>query len=127
MRAAIVSIVVLAACAIIAGCLYCKLSYIDDIVDAGSAHGFVIGATKSDASESARRVLVDADVWIRDPETSGPMRALRLTSDVEWESLQQRTEWRLFFGGDPFDSLTLTFEGDRLVRIYRHRNRCELP
>jgi hypothetical protein len=107
-----------------AGYLY--LTYIDEMVHSGSAYGFTIGQSKSEAfaivaDQFAAREI--AGVHIHEPfSTIDPVEgALAQLSPVD--------SWVLFPGerDDFFDVIKLGFESGELSSIYRHRKHFEFP
>lgn len=107
------------------------MSYKSEAVTYGTAYGFTIGETKAESATSLgslRRANPEAVVYV----TYGPRAGDNFTVPAEaarLEALRPHQQWDILLEGDGayWNKVRLTFEEDRLVRIYRHRQYFELP
>lgn len=109
--------------------VYISVTYIDETITVGGGYGFEIGEPKQATYEKAKQVFDKQSVWIPHPIDErgyGPHRFIRFL-DEEFELVRDRDEWDLYFSEGFLDSMTLKFEGGKLVSIHRHRQRIELP
>ena len=109
---------------------YFAITYIDDSVTRGTAFGFRIGSTKSEAFSAARGGLSNNNVYIYHPiESSGVGPRMNLDfDDTDYNILLRRDKWELYFDSSFFDDvLKLEFRDGKLVLIQRQRQWMELP
>lgn len=111
--------------------VFLAASYISKDVRSGSAYGFQIGQSKAQVAgslDAVRREYPAAEVYV----TYGPRVGDNFTapaSGAQLTRLQPHDQWKVLLDGpEEFDNVVrLTFVGDRLVGIYRHRQYFELP
>lgn len=106
---------------------YLKFTYIDDDVTSGEAYGFSIGDSKEAAYKKARELFASQKVFIEYPlyrSGHGPWEEFNF-QDAEYKKLKERDVWRIYFEKRNF--IRLSFKGDKLEAIYRHRQYFEFP
>lgn len=104
-------------------------TYIDVLVESGSAYGFGIGDTKRQAYLKLQSEYSDQDMWMMHPVNEqglGPFVSLG-HGQPPYDSLVSRELWAVHFGKSHWNVLRLSFQGDRLVKIFRHRQYFEFP
>ena len=105
---------------------YLHLTYIDETVNAGSAHGYTIGQSKKEAFGVAAAQYTSREVaGIHIDEPFGTIEPV----DPNYRRLEPSDSWTLFPGKrrDFFDVVKLRFVDGKLVEIHRNRQRFELP
>ena len=123
--------------------LYLWATYIDKTVTEGEEFGFVIGETKEEvyskaASRLAKLNNKPAYFFIEiesDEENSALFGALpgsrimvqTLLGPSGYSYLESQDEWKFYFGGAYWNSISLRFCDNSLCEIYRHRQYFELP
>ena len=108
---------------------YLWATYIDKTVLVGEGYGFRIGSTRDEVFKRAAEIYKNDKVFILyplDERGFGPHKDIGFDSE-EYELVKDRDVWKFYFTEGYFDELELTFEGDQLVKIYRHRRTFELP
>ena len=108
---------------------YLWLTYIDDTITSGEGYGFNIGETKEQIFDKAIKIFQDENIYILNSLDGRGYRSheeFEFTSE-DYELLKNRNKWEFYYAEGYFDSIKLTFEQDRLVEIYRHRKKFELP
>jgi hypothetical protein len=116
-------------CAIVFYIGYRWLTYIDDAITSGDGYGFSIGDSKEQTFEKANNLYQNKKVFILYPvdhQGFGPHREFKFTKD-EYVLIKDCDFWKFYYSTGYFDLVTLTFEQNKLVRIYRHRKKFELP
>lgn len=107
-----------------------KLTYIDDTITSGEGYGFIIGETKEQVFQKAAKIYQNEKILFLypvDEQGFGLDKEIKFTSK-EYQLVNDRNEWEFIFATDYFsDVIILTFENNRLIRIYRHRQKYELP
>lgn len=101
----------------------------DKIVTDGEAYGFTIGDSKQDTYKKAQIIFKDKKIFILYPlerGNFGPHKKISMT-DSEFLMINTHENWDFYFDEGFFDFIKLTFKDDKLVKIYRHRKRSELP
>ncbi len=109
--------------------MFLKVTYIDDTVDSGEAYGFRIGDDKENSYKKARQIFADKKVYILYPlglNKHGPHKRFLFLGN-EYQMIEARKVWEIYFNEGFFDFIKLTFENDALTSIYRHRKNFELP
>jgi len=110
--------------------VYCWLTYIDETITTGDAYGFCVGDSKLETYQRAGQQFQEKTVWFAYPPDYRQAVVRRNTtfSDDEFDllALGEQNKWQLYFGSF-FDTIQLSFTNDRLVEIYRHRQKFELP
>jgi len=120
-----------------------RLIYISDEIKSGEKYGLAIGESKRQAFAELDKVaaaletdLENLFVEVRADEavaraTGVPRGAQVMRSvsseGVRYEDLSQRTQWDLYIGPRHRNFLRITFCGEVVCRLYRHRNYFELP
>ena len=107
------------------------VSYKSEAVTTGAAYGFTIGESKAASAVNLTRLREDhsgAAVYV----TFGPRAGDHFTVPAEaaqLDALRAHQQWDILLDGEGefWNTVQLTFEEDRLVRIYRHRQYFELP
>jgi hypothetical protein len=123
--------------------MYLWIGYIDKTISVGQAYGFTIGDSRIDTYKKASGMLknlginnspIFIDVVV--PESSSDLLSTEegftvmtqtLLHESGFSSFKNKNKWRFYFHGTYFDSLTLSFCGESLCEIHRHRKRFELP
>lgn len=108
---------------------YLVATYIDDTVEKGEAYGFKIADSKEETYKRAKEVFKNKKVFILyplDKQEYGPHKKITFSAE-DYQMIDSRDLWEFFFNEDFNDSLTLSFQDDSLVKIYRHRQNFELP
>lgn len=107
-----------------------KLTYIDETTTSGEGHGFIIGETKEQVFHKAAKIYQNDKILFPypvDEQGYGLNKEITFTLD-EYPLISDRNEWEFTFATDNFsDVIVLTFEKNRVIRIYRHRQKYELP
>jgi hypothetical protein len=110
---------------------YLAATYIDESVSAGTAYGFEIGLSNKQSFQSVRKLLDKYPNLViyysygnkaGDNETVHPV-------DNEYPKVEAQDRWTLLLDGDGkyHNVIKLSFEENKLIRIYRHRKYFELP
>ncbi|PPC75232.1 hypothetical protein C4K68_21580 [Pokkaliibacter plantistimulans] len=124
--------VVLALGLCLAGVLgYFWATYIDKEITSGEGYGFVIGESKQQVAERFAQLkgdYEDAHVYITAGSRSGDHFAVDATAD-NLPQIQNYDDWDVLLEGKAAfgNSIKLDFADDHLVKIYRHRQRFEIP
>ena len=108
---------------------YLWLTYIDDTISSGEGYGFKIGETKEQVFERATMVFQGERMYVLNPldkQGYGVHEELEFISE-DYNLLKNRNKWEFYYTKGYFDSIKLTFEKDKLVKIHRHRKKFELP
>ena len=109
---------------------YYALTYIDETVTENDAYGFYIGESKSETFKRARDLYSGQKTSILHPLNKyggGPYKQISFT-DNEYGLLKDRNIWEIYFDdGGYSDVIKLTFDSNKLISIYRHRQHFELP
>lgn len=123
--------------------MYLWIGYIDKTISVGQAYGFTIGDNKIDSYKKASGMLkrlnindspIFIDVVI--PESSSALLSTdtgftvmvqTLLHESGFSNFRTKDKWNFYFHGTYFDSLSLSFCGENLCEIHRHRKRFELP
>lgn len=120
-----------------------RATYIDELVEAGGAYGLVIGQSKSDALSGLPSAIqavgfepesayfeIKADQRLA-TQMSVPLGYTVMVSldsgEDQFGKLLQQEQWDIYFDRDYKNLLRLTFCGEHLCEIYRHRKNFELP
>jgi len=115
---------------IVGGFAYLMFTYIDETVTEDNAYGFYIGESKSETYKRARDLYSSQKTSILHPLNKyggGPYKQISFT-DSEYGLLKDRNLWEIYFDdGGYSDVIKLTFDSNKLVSIYRHRQHFELP
>jgi hypothetical protein len=109
--------------------VYLVSTYIDETITTGAAYGFSIGDDKTGAFDKAKTTYLDSEVYILHPLDKngyGPHKRMTFTAD-DFKLVGDRDQWKLFFDKGFFNSIELTFDQGKLVKVYRHRKYFELP
>ena len=109
--------------------VYLDFSYIDNKVLSGESYGFKIGDTQNETYRRTKNAFKSQTVFILfplDKNGFGPHKEFYFTKE-EYDLLRQRKKWEFYFDSGFFDFLVLTFENEKLITIYRHRKKMELP
>lgn len=105
------------------------LTYIDETIISGEGYGFAIGDSKQQVFGKANKLYQDKKLFIlypSDHQGLGPHREFNFTEE-EYELIKDRNLWDFHYPTGYFvDCIKLTFEQDKLVEIYRHRQKFEL-
>lgn len=111
--------------------LYFRATYIDEMIIQGEGYGFTIGDSKEIAFEKANKLFQGKIVYISYPilhEESGVGAFYKISFVTnDFEKIEQRDLWKIYFEKSYWDSLDLTFSNGQLVKIYRHRQKFEFP
>ncbi len=122
---------------------YFYVTYLDESIVSGSAYGLTIGETKhetyrrlpsafSQLIEKDRKIFMEVKVE-KQAEELLAVRAGNRTmiesrlDDVGFDRFSAMEQWDFYVGGSYRNVLRLTFCGDRLCKIYRHRQHFEFP
>lgn len=109
--------------------VYLASTYIDETITTGTAYGFSIGDDKTVAFDKAKTSYLSSEVYILyplDKNGYGPHERMTFTAD-DFKLVRDRDRWKLFFDKGFFNSIELTFDQGKLVKVYRHRKNFELP
>lgn len=139
-------VVTIGAAAIILGAYisYLWVTYIDDVVTSGTAYGFNIGEDmltvykKMPASLLNLKQRPSSTVYFeaRSDVNCSKLIAVRpgyrvlveaILHEEGFSSFKEQEQWEFYFDGSYFNKISLTFCGDKLCQIYRHRKYFELP
>lgn len=123
--------------------LYLWATYIDEAVDSGQAYGFSIGDTKRETFKKlpiafeqlgSDRQQIFIEVRAGDVEAKrlgvSPGRHVMVKPRLDaagFDSISAHDQWAFYIGPSHRDFLRLSFCGENLCRIYRHRKYFELP
>lgn len=110
---------------------YLAATYIDESVTDGSAYGFEIGISKKQSFQNVRKLLDKYPNLViyysygnkaGDNETVQPI-------ETEYTKIEVQDRWTLLLDGEDefFNVIVLSFEENKLIKIYRHRKYFELP
>jgi hypothetical protein len=105
---------------------YLTATYIDETTVTGAAHGYVIGQSKREAYDVARKQFVSRKIY--GLHVFEPFESFK-PDEVYWAPLESNDTWTLFMS-EPhsfFDTLRLRFSDGKLEQIHRHRQYFELP
>jgi hypothetical protein len=106
-------------------------TYISETTTSGAAYGFTIGSNKAQsaaAMAALRREHPKAAVYVSYGRRAGDHFTVP-ASMAQLNALAPHDRWKILLHGPSqfHDSIRLTFQGDTLVSIYRHRQHFELP
>ncbi|MBD9468765.1 hypothetical protein [Pseudoxanthomonas sp. PXM01] len=106
-------------------------SYTSETTSSGSAYGFSIDSSKAESAaalENFRQTHPKAVVHVRSGHRAGDHFSVSASQD-QLHLLKPHDQWDILLNGagEFSNSVRLTFKGDRLVAIYRHRQYFELP
>jgi len=123
--------------------LYFRATYLNEVVTSGSGYGFTIGSSKDETykkvpaaffklSGKDPRIFMEIEVDKGAEQLLGVKSGYRVMVEtylhnVGFQKFASQQQWEFYFEGLYRDSITLTFCGDNLCRIYRHRQYFELP
>ncbi|MGI9227243.1 MAG: hypothetical protein ACR2PU_00475 [Gammaproteobacteria bacterium] len=110
---------------------YLAATYIDESVSAGSAYGFEIGLSKKQSFQSIRKQVEkypNLVIYYSYGNKAGDNETVRPV-DNEYSKVEVQDRWTLLLDGEGefFNVIKLSFDEDKLIRIYRHRKYFELP
>jgi len=108
--------------------VYLYVTYIDETIFTGSGYEFSIGTTKGATFENVKEIFKNKSLYIIFPEDSygaGPFKEINYNSD--YLVFKEKNSWKFYYSNDAWDSIELTFENNKLLSIYRRRQRFELP
>lgn len=121
---------------------YLYATYIDLMIDRGGLYELSIGMSKREAFDRLEAAFYSVEggtgsAFLEmpvNPAANGEPRdkvALKLAqfekSDEVFEFLRRHDQWDFFLENSYRDGLRLTFCGEKLCQIYRHRMHFELP
>lgn len=122
---------------------YYWATYISEPITSGYGYGFVIGDTKLETYKKVPQAFAelnpsDARIFIEIKVDNNAEKLLAITAghqivietllhEVGFSGFSARQQWEFYFKGSYRDSITLTFCGEKLCRIYRHRQYFEFP
>ena len=90
----------------------------------------IIGETKEQVFDKAANAFQNETIFVRypiDERGFGPHKEFNFTSP-EFQLIEDRNTWKFYYDKGYFsDLLKLTFKEERLIKIYRHRQKFELP
>jgi hypothetical protein len=106
-------------------------STIHDTVTQGSKYGFTIGSNKVETLndvKALKKVYPDSVIYTY-VKTTNPHNPKHTKLSFDIDVLLQHDEWRIYFAGDGeySNSIRLSFKGNELNSLYRHRQYYELP
>ena len=108
--------------------IFIYFSFYDKAVTSGTGFGYSIDMSKSDAFYRAKELYNDEKVYtlhlISSPG-SGPVE-IKFTNE-DYLKIMNHSKWVFYFDENLNDFLRLTFDNEKLVRIYRHNYLIELP
>ncbi|MDH2433786.1 hypothetical protein QCD60_14530 [Pokkaliibacter sp. MBI-7] len=110
---------------------YFWVTYLDKEITSGSGYGFVIGESKQQTAERFTALTHDyesAYVYVTTGSKAGDHFAVEARAD-NLPQIQSYDDWDVLLEGNAAfsNSIKLDFADDRLVKIYRHRQRFEIP
>lgn len=105
------------------------VTYIDVRVESGQAYGFNIGDSKVEVFENAKNQFKSKTIYFLHPldnRNYGPLKIIAFDEE-DYLILSKREVWELFYKKNYADFIKFRFENNKLISIYRHRQKFELP
>lgn len=125
-----INIILLTLFAVVGGYMFFLwVTYIDNTVTNGKAHGYEIGLTKQEAYSVSQELYRNKTVYIMYPRTHlgvGPHFEFHFDKK-DFYTLSDEDFWIIYFDEGHFNSVKLYFKNDKLVKIHRHRKYFEGP
>ena len=102
-----------------------------ETIESGEAYGFSIGMSKAEVFETAKQQYKRKKIYMLDlideyGEKSTSHVEL-VFSEQQYAEIKYRDIWKFYFKKHFRNTLSLYFEDDRLIEIYRHKQIMELP
>ena len=110
---------------------YLAATYIDESVAVGSAYEFEIGSPKKQSFDDIKKLLNQYPhlvIYYSFGSKAGDYEIV-LPIENEYSKIDPQDRWTLLLDGDGefFNVIVLSFEENKLIKIYRHRKYFELP
>lgn len=103
----------------------------DKVIKSAEGYGFSIGMSKSEVFGKSRQQYTGKSIYMLDlVNASGKKDKTHVElvfSEQQYAEISNRDVWEFYFKKHFRNMLRLTFEEDRLVKIYRHKKLTELP
>lgn len=108
---------------------YFYATYVDDTISDGAGYGFTIGEDKLSAFKIINNNALSNKVYaIQVGVDSNSFKLVDIHQDA-FEEINRFNTWNLLLREerDFLNTIRLTFDGNKLTKIYRHKQWLELP